>query len=73
MIETSSNGIVVDNRGTEDCPFGYVYLNQTRVGFSRGNGVWATNGWPSEYEDLVAAQAHLDEVMPGWNDMEESI
>jgi hypothetical protein len=44
----------VANRGTVDSPFGYVYLNDTRVGFS-GGIAWQTFGYESTNEDLEEA------------------
>jgi hypothetical protein len=40
----------IDNRGTAEVPFGYVYVAETRVGFhttDEGVQVWATR--PSGY------------------------
>lgn len=58
----------VDNRGTEEVPFGYVYVDDTRVGFSGDEGTWPTYHWPSTASQARAAAHYLDEHMPGWRD-----
>lgn len=57
----------IDNRGTEEVPFGYVYVDDTRVGFSQSDGVWPTNGWHSSPAQQRAASDFLDTQLAGWN------
>lgn len=61
------DSITIDNRGTEEVPFGYVYLDGTRVGFSQGDGVWLTRGWDADQTHLDEAEEFLNKEMPGWN------
>ena len=38
----------IENRGTEETPFGFIYFDDTRVGFSNltdNPPVWASRGW----------------------------
>ncbi len=57
----------IDNRGTEEVPFGYVYVDDTRVGFTSSDGVWPTNGWDSTPAQWRAASDFLDTQLPGWD------
>lgn len=58
----------IDNRGTDEMPFGYVYVDDTRVGFAGDSGTWPTHGWDSNADQVAAAAAHLDAHLPGWRD-----
>jgi hypothetical protein len=64
---------VIDNRGTADHPFGFVYMDDTRVGFSQGNGVWLTTGWGGTEEHLNIAKEALDQEFPGWDAKDENV
>lgn len=56
----------VDNRGSVDHPFGYVYVNYTRVGFANEE-VWPTDGYSATNEDLELAADILQESFGyGW-------
>jgi hypothetical protein len=59
----------VDNRGTEEVPFGYVYVDDTRVGFAGDSGTWPTHNWPSTDAQAKAAADYLDKHMPSWRDV----
>jgi hypothetical protein len=53
------SGVMIDNRGTEDCPFGFVYGdNDTRIVFSR-DGLRLAHGWsqpnPEVFKQMVNA------------------
>jgi hypothetical protein len=67
-----SSSIEIDNRGTAEVPYGYVYLQDTRVGFAKDGGVWETWGWPVTDAQILAATAKLDEAMPGWNEPKDA-
>lgn len=56
----------MDNRGSEDTPFGFVYLEGTRVGFAQSE-VFMANGWHSSNEQLQKVADHLTEHFGyGW-------
>lgn len=56
----------IDNRGNDQCPWGFVYLNGTRVGFANQE-VWVANGYPSTNVDLEQAVDLLVEAFGyGW-------
>lgn len=56
----------VDNRGSDQVPFGFVYVDETRVGFADAT-VFQANGWHSDESHLEAAADHLTEVFGyGW-------
>lgn len=59
----------VDNRGTEEVPFGFVYFKDTRIGFASLHGVFKSNGWGSTNRHLVATIEHLKTLFPNfdWN------
>jgi hypothetical protein len=61
----------IDNRGTPEVPFGFVYVDDTRVGFVSIPGepgeTLAAKGWPKPTQaQLEAVEAHLDEKLPNW-------
>lgn len=61
----------IDNRGTVMVPFGFVYVDDTRVGFSQSDGVWSTYNWVSTSEQRRAANDYLDVHLPGWDMIQE--
>ena len=64
--ETETTEIRVDNRGSDQVPFGYVYVDDTRVGFADST-VWFTNGWHATDEQLYKAADYLTEHFGyGW-------
>lgn len=80
MARTSNAKVTgIENRGSEDKPFGYVYFGDTRVGYHNVEAVegcerhldmWATRPegyWPqpTTAQFRAAAQA-LSEVFPAW-------
>ena len=65
MAETQSE-ITVDNRGSDEVPFRYGYVDDTRGGFGDAT-VWFTNGWHATEEQLTKAADHLTEKFGyGW-------
>lgn len=58
MSETTE--FQIGNRGTFEVPFGFVYLEGTRVGFA-DDSVWPTNGWPSSYDQRQRVAEYLTE------------
>lgn len=66
MNTDKTSELTVDNRGSEDVPFGYVYVEDTRVGFGNTE-VWPANGWHCTDAHLNRAADHLTEVFGyGW-------
>lgn len=66
MPEQTETEISVDNRGSDETPFGYVYVGDTRVGFADST-VWLTNGWHADEAQLERAADHLTEKFGyGW-------
>lgn len=66
MTEATEAEFQVDNRGSDNVPFGYVYVDGTRVGFS-DSLVWHTNGWHSTEDQLQRVADHLTEHFGyGW-------
>lgn len=56
----------VDNRGSDAVPFGFVYVDDTRVGFSDA-AVWPSNGWHSDEDQQQRVADHLTEHFGyGW-------
>lgn len=57
---------IIDNRGTKEVPFGFVYLDNTRVGFA-ADGTFASAGWewPTD-QQFATAEDLLDNAHPGW-------
>lgn len=54
----------IELRGTEEVPFGFVYIDDTRVGFDTEHGLWASNwGEPTPRQYRQAEQALLG---TGW-------
>jgi hypothetical protein len=64
--ETKTEEFRIDNRGSAETPFGYVYVDDTRVGFA-DSAVWFTNGWHADENQLERVADHLTEHFGyGW-------
>lgn len=55
----------IHNRGTVEVPYGFVYVDDTRVGFNQ-DAAWPTYEWNSSEEQVIAAAQALTAEF-GWD------